>query len=262
MVTAVLVDMQNKYVGDIGDYVKLAILRELSPGKRLGVAWWLFPDSGPAGDGRHISYLDNAAKWRFLDPDLFDLLRKVVKSGCREVAALEDANPLAGATYFSSVIPVGITSTETQIQRQDWLARCQAKLADCDIVFLDPDNGFQTKNFRPGSYNAGKSVSFEALAALRQAGRTLLVYHHHTRRAGGNIAELGHWADILRARGFERVDALRATPYSPRAFFLLNADDETRARAAALAQRWDGLISWYANGVHPDGVGRSPALYS
>ena len=36
--------MQNRYVGDIGDYLKLGILRALSPGYHLGVAWWLFPD--------------------------------------------------------------------------------------------------------------------------------------------------------------------------------------------------------------------------
>jgi hypothetical protein len=31
--------MQNRYVGDIGDYLKLSILRTLSRGYRLGVAW-------------------------------------------------------------------------------------------------------------------------------------------------------------------------------------------------------------------------------
>jgi hypothetical protein len=36
--------MQNRYVGDIGDYVKLAILRALSSCRSLGVAWWLFSD--------------------------------------------------------------------------------------------------------------------------------------------------------------------------------------------------------------------------
>jgi len=30
--------MQNRYVADIGDYVKLAILRALSPDRNLGVA--------------------------------------------------------------------------------------------------------------------------------------------------------------------------------------------------------------------------------
>ena len=43
--------MQNRYVGDIGDYLKLGILRALSPGYRLGVAWWLFPDEAHNGMG-------------------------------------------------------------------------------------------------------------------------------------------------------------------------------------------------------------------
>jgi hypothetical protein len=35
--------MQNRYVADFGDFVKLSILRELigePPRMRLGVAWW------------------------------------------------------------------------------------------------------------------------------------------------------------------------------------------------------------------------------
>jgi len=88
--------MQDGYVGDIGDYVKLAILLALSPGKRLGVAWWLFPDSEPFGDGRHTSYLQAPSLWRHLDPLAFDALRSIVVSGRREVAALEDADLLPG----------------------------------------------------------------------------------------------------------------------------------------------------------------------
>ena len=71
--------MQNRYAGDIGDYVKLAILRHLAVGKRLGVAWWLFPDE-TNNDGGHVTYLSNAEKWKHLDPELFEGLPAVVKS--------------------------------------------------------------------------------------------------------------------------------------------------------------------------------------
>ena len=239
--------MQNRYAGDIGDYVKFSILRALSPGRRVGVAWWLFPDSGPKGDGRHTSYLEAPAKWRHFDPEIFDALGQMVESGGRGVAALENAALLPGTLYFSEVIPTGATSAETRVSRAEWFARCKARLRDCDLVFLDPDNGFETKSFSPGARDAGKSVSLEALIALRQSGRTLVVYHHHTRQPGGHAAELCPWADRLRARGFDRVDALRASPYSPRAFFLLDANNEMRAAAAALARQWHGMISWHAN---------------
>jgi hypothetical protein len=242
--------MQNRYVGDIGDYVKLAMLRALSPGKRLGVAWWLLPDSGPPGDGRHTGYLAAPGKWRHLDPDVFDVLKRIVQLGCRKVAAVENAGLLPGATYFSEAIPAATSPQTTRGLRTEWFARCQAHLADCDLVFLDPDNGLETKNFSLGARSGGKSVSLDALKALRRTGRTLIVYHHHTRRTGGHDQELRYWANQLRSAGFQRVDALRARPWSPRAFFLLDADDAIRDRANSLARRWKGLITWHPDDIH------------
>ncbi len=66
--------MQNRYVADIGDYLKLGILRALLPGYRLGVAWWLFPDESHNQDGRHVGYLQRPEQWRHFDPMLFDVL--------------------------------------------------------------------------------------------------------------------------------------------------------------------------------------------
>ena len=75
--------MQNRYVSDIGDYVKLGILRALSPGYRLGVAWWLYPDESHTKDGRHIDYLRHPYQWWKFDPPLFDALEQIVSSGQR-----------------------------------------------------------------------------------------------------------------------------------------------------------------------------------
>jgi hypothetical protein len=83
--------------------------------------------------------------------------------------------------------------------------------------------------------------------ALATPGRSLVVYHHHTRRAGGHHAEIEHGANRLQGNGFTTVDALRAKPYSPRVFFLLDAPAEIRQRAEQVAARWHGLITW-----HPD----------
>lgn len=49
--------MQNRYAGDIGDFIKFALLRALSPDHNLGVAWYLYPDEGHNSDGKHIDTL-------------------------------------------------------------------------------------------------------------------------------------------------------------------------------------------------------------
>ena len=50
--------MQNRYVGDIGDFGKLGLLRALSSkGLSIGVNWYLTTDESHNGDGRHVDYL-------------------------------------------------------------------------------------------------------------------------------------------------------------------------------------------------------------
>jgi hypothetical protein len=239
--------MQNRYVGDIGDFVKLALLRVLSRGHRLGVVWYLVPDESHNGDGRHVSYLKKN-EWRHLDPEVFDSLARIVESGERSVAALEKFGLLRHGQFVSELLPLPKAYAERAIARAEWLDRTVEKIRDCNLVFLDPDNGLEPERFRPASGKAIKSASFADLGRFRRPGRTLIVYHHHTRRKGGHAAEIRYNADRLRMHGFERVDALRASRYSPRAFFLLDATDEIRERAAAFARVWaDQRVTWREN---------------
>ncbi len=236
--------MQNRYAGDIGDYVKIAILRALLPGYSLGIGWWLYPDENHNDDGRHIGYLDRPDIWRALDPFAFDHLKALVDSGDRRVAGLESDSLLPGARYFADPIPTDGAAPARRLARLEWLGRLRVAMGSCDLIFLDPDNGFETQGFDAGRAKAGKSVALSELRVLSGPSRTLLVYHHQTRMRGGHEVELDHWGERLRVAGFDQVDALRASTYSARAFFLLNGSPELRERAAKLANRWIGRITW------------------
>src|SRR4029077_14352069 len=121
--------MQNRYVGDIGDYLKLGILRALSPGFCLGVAWWLFPDESHNQDGRHVGYLQRPEQWRHLDPILFHALANIVASNRRSVRALETANLLPGALSVSEVIPTDGLPAQRKRARHQWFVRMKDRLA-------------------------------------------------------------------------------------------------------------------------------------
>lgn len=236
--------MQDRYAGDIGDFVKLGILRTLSRGRTLGVAWWRHPDETHNGDGRHIGYLDQPALWRPYDPDLFDGLRGVVLSGQRSVLTLEGASLLPDAIFHGEPVPTLGPPVARAMARGAWFSRLEAQVASRDLVFVDPDNGLETSRYSPTQRRAAKSVSLAELQALAVPGRVLVVYHHQTRRRGGHDAELRHWGRRLAQAGFWQVDALRARPFSARAFFLLNAPEDLRVRAAALAEAWSGVLAW------------------
>jgi hypothetical protein len=241
--------MQNRYVGDIGDFVKVGILRKLMPGYRLGVAWWLYPDETHNKDGRHIGYLRHPDQWWHFDPQLFDALEQMVTSGRRDVRALEAANLLPGAIFASEEIPVYGSIEDRLVRRRQWFQTVQRTINGADLVFVDPDNGLEPEGQRRQSARVGKSVLLTELRELAMPGRCLIVYHHQTRRKGGHFAEMERCADRLRQNGFATVDTLRASPRSPRVFFLLNAPADIRHRAQQIESRWQRLITW-----HPDRV--------
>ena len=70
--------MQDRYTGDIGDFAKYGLLRALIGKRKLGVAWYLFPDENHNADGKHINYLENPCEWRDLDAGLYDNLKNLV----------------------------------------------------------------------------------------------------------------------------------------------------------------------------------------
>ena len=239
--------MQNRYVGDVGDYVKFAILRALMPSHKLGVAWWLFEDEHHNKNGRHVEYQSHPAKWRHYDPELYDGLQKIIDSGIRNVHLIERSGLLPNTTFHNAPVPVAGTLAERRKSRAAWYEQIKMTFADSDLIFIDPDNGLETAGFSAGAKLAGKSVSITELVALSKPGRTLIVYHHQTRRKGGHVEELSHWSARLRGAGFKTVNAIRSGAYSPRAFFLLNASPDLRQRAERLVHQWNRLLTW-----HPD----------
>lgn len=239
--------MQHRFVGDIGDFIKMAILRALAPDKRLGIAWWMHPEQARDGDGQHLAYLRDPGRWRHLDPWLFDHLADTASGGVRHVSSLEKAMRGFDVKFAGETIPIDCPPAQRPLMRESWLDRVLQALHDTDLIFADPDNGFEPATYRATLAHSAKSIQISEVERLASGGRSVLVYHHHTRRQGGHMEEIRHWAARLRAHGFKTVDALRAAPYSPRVFFLINGDPVSRRRAEELHQRWRRDLTW-----HPD----------
>lgn len=104
--------MQDRYAADLGDFLKLGLLRWLvaTPPKRsrprLGVVWYRVPNEEGNADGKYVAYLrDGHPTGRMLQelaPDLYDRLRSVHDSGDRSVAKLESSGVLPAGTQTHS----------------------------------------------------------------------------------------------------------------------------------------------------------------
>lgn len=227
--------MQDRYAGDVGDFVKLGLLRALAPGHRLGLAWYRYPDEAHNKDGRHLSYLDDPDALAALDPELFLHLRDVVLKN----RSIHSLLPMLDGAISSdeSICTRALKAKERAGHRSAWFARVLNRLAGCDIVFADPDNGIVgDEPARPRTYAFGKSIPLSEIRALAD-GRCAVIYHHNTRRPGGHDAEVDHWIERI---GCSAV-VVRATAYSPRTFFVLNPTPVIESRVQAFCHRWRSM---------------------
>ena len=173
--------MQDRYTGDIGDFGKLGLLRQLaSTGLSIGINWYRTPDETHNSDGLHIGYLQKE-QFRACDPDLWSALGRIVSSGKREITALEQC-AILDAAYFGRLLD---SSSNDKITRQairlEWHRQALQALHGCDIVFVDPDNGLMVPS-ADGTAKSNKFVLPYELAEYYHAGASIIYYQHKARR--------------------------------------------------------------------------------
>ena len=242
--------MKDQYAGDFGDFVKLALLRRLSVGRKLAVAWYRTADDPSRADGKHTGYLNEGQDqvWRALDPELYDHLRWLVKQG-RSISGLQRILEKPENSFYDQII-------ESKSSRAPWFALLTISLGlGNDLLFLDPDNGIAS----PGFSGSTASVTSDEIDYLRQHARTIIIYHHHTRAKGGHLEELKRLAAILApSHSYHAVCAIRAASWSPRSFLIVAPDLTIWTRAVQFAAAWDKCVSFHALTDPPDHFGLTP----
>ena len=229
--------MQDRYAGDIGDFVKYGLLRALGRGKRLGVAWYLHPNSGPSGDGSHTQYLTKPEEFRHLDSKLFDQLKRLRSSGVPSVELIENSGILDNAVFAREPLDLSNITIRDRINwRHQWFEHVREQLTDCDMVFADPDNGlFPDDKFNHTQKVSAKRIPLTEAMALAE-GRTAIFYHHNTRTPGGHHKEVMNWMSQLKSCSY----AYYWRRWSNRTFFIVNTDREIELYLRAFATRWSG----------------------
>jgi hypothetical protein len=232
--------MKDQYVGDVNDFCKYALLRELSGAieGRLVVAWMLTAADGRT-DGRHLSYLQRPETYRSPDPELFDQLACLLESGERSVAAVEAADILPGARFHSDRLD------GSQQRRGEWFAKLAASVRPRDLVFFDPDNGLAVSSVPPGRRDSCKYLYWQELRKMLALGGTVCVYQHFPRRE--RVAYLRDLSERIRALN-DRVDVHAVG--SSRVAFILAGSQPMFGRltdaAHRVVERLPGVLRSYS----------------
>ena len=196
--------MQNRYVGDVGDFGKYGLLRAVVSPIRLGVVWYLHPDESHNFDGKYTGYLNetsvNHREFRECDPRLYDVLQRLVIKNNRHVSEIRDSGILPSDTaYFERSLSYG--PRESRLTRQairaKWLEDALVVTEGTGVVFCDPDNGI-SETADPLRKNGPKYVFIGDLKRFAKRGQSLVIYHHLGRRSTA-VQQIKYWAKSLQS---------------------------------------------------------------
>lgn len=246
--------MQDRYVGDVGDFGKYGLLRHLAghfddlPPLVLGVIWYKIPDESHNNDGGKIQYLENHARnshsFEVCDPDLYNSLGTLIARGDRSLREVQRRAILPPTTRFYET-PLTFNGSSGRRERIEhrtrWMASALQATEECDIVFVDPDNGLQCRSVSPYAKLGPKYAFEEELLPILDRGQTLVAYHHTARQAPADTqirARLRTFQD-LRPVLCEKVLALRFRRGNSRAFLII----PSVARGPMLRQRVDAILA-------------------
>ena len=232
--------MKNQYFGDINDYRKYGLLRQLAAaGIETTVAWMLTPDDG-SSDGRRLEYLSRPERWERYDPRLFSSLAALVSAPIgRRVELVESPWVLPGARFYSEPVP------RDEPSRERWLEALVGRARGCDLVFLDPDVGLEVPSMPRGRKGAMKYVYWSEVGKLFRAGFSLLIYQHFPRRKRAEfVAEM---VERLAAEtGAAAVEGLETA----NVLFLLAAQP---AHTVSLGRALGGVVANWPEQIRPAG---------
>jgi len=245
------------YVGDIGDYGKYGLLRAVLPADyKLGVVWYLLPDETHLNDGRHTDYL---TKLKFIDCDrhLFSRLNAIISSGERKVSKIERSDIFPDHTVFYSDylsydgVPANSPAGRERrlLKRHVWMENALEAIRGCDAVFLDPDNGLETRSVPKHSAMARKYVFYDEVAEFVTTCDTAIIYHH-LGRDGTHHNQICRRAEILQDLAGDgcQVVSLLFLPYSRRAYFVITRSEIVVGRVKLfLESPWKQCFQWVSS---------------
>lgn len=238
--------MKNQYVGDRSDYLKYSLLRAVRDRAKvpLEVCWMLTPnDHRP--DGKDTGYLSQPAKYREVDPDLFDFLAKLVEEPDRSIADIE-AGPLAGSGFESDWL------SDSVDLRERYFDQVAETAPPGSLVFLDPDNGLEIASKKRGNAKSNKFLFWDEAEKLGE-GRSLLIFQHWRVMVKRDLLAREMREELIARFPRHQIFALRG----PKVLYLFAAlPDRLQGmiRAAEqVARSWPGELALDYPGFIPEG---------
>ena len=234
--------MQDRYVGDIGDFANNGLLRWLTgmtapdnDGKlSLGVVQ--YAHFNEPSNGGHIGYLsltpENVLEFQKCDTELYRVLKDLVFQDKRAIGKAQQMFEQRGilppnTLYYDKELPhfSGKNPAQRKAIRNDWLKSAFNATREAKIVFFNPDNGIAkdseiARPISPTSKIGTRYVFMNDLKCFAKNGNNLVIYHHLGQGHQNHDQRISYFAKRLQCNLQLPVWCFSYTAWASRAYFI------------------------------------------
>ena len=235
--------MQNRYVGDIGDFANNGLLRwligmtgpTLKEKERLQLGVVQYAHHDEPSNGGHIGYLsltpENVLEFQKCDTQLYCALKDLVFKDKRTIKAAQRTFKRKeilppNTLYYDKELPdCSERSLDKRKEtRDDWLNSAFNATRAAKIVFFNPDNGIANDNvvnpISPTSKRGTKYVFMNDLKCFAKNGNSLVIYHHLGQGHQNHDQRISYFAKRLQCNLQLPVWCFSYTAWASRAYFI------------------------------------------
>tara|TARA_B100000989_G_scaffold285850_1_gene253960 strand:- start:542 stop:1270 length:729 start_codon:yes stop_codon:yes gene_type:complete len=166
--------MQQRYLGDVHDFIKLFYLKILSKKleTKIGLNWYLVKteilgnNEKKLNDGEKRGFL-KSSYFRSLDVNIFNELIIFKNKQKREIKQFTKTTHLKKyIKFYNQPIPIS--------NRKKWYQNSILYFKENEVIFLDADNGLKPKGVKAGSKKSIKYINLDELKNLYNQNKTII----------------------------------------------------------------------------------------
>lgn len=236
--------MQERYLGDIHDFMKLHFLEFVSKKikKKIGLNWYL---TDPKIIGKNELSLNDGEQRKFVLEQKYIVKNKRLINELKNLSKKKNRliNNYTKNSYLNSYLNF-YNEKITLNNRKNWFENSLSFFKHNDILFLDPDNGLITKSVSKASKRSTKYISYSEIKRLHDSGKTIIFCQFQSFNVSHRLMLMNKISEIYNYTHIKINSPIIRNRCSPNTFFISIIQENYKKKFSSILRSFSHNHDW------------------
>ncbi|MAJ02886.1 MAG: hypothetical protein CMP37_03120 [Rickettsiales bacterium] len=236
--------MQERYLGDIHDFMKLNFLEFISKkiNKKIGLNWYLID---PKHIGKSELLLNDGEQRSFILEDKYTNTneRLVGELQCLKKTSNRSIINYTKNTYLNNYVNF-YNKKVTISNRLQWFRDSMLFFKNNDVLFLDPDNGLIVESESKNSKRSIKYINYQEIKDLYDLGKTIFFCQFQSFSTDHKTMLRQKLSKIYKNTNINIQSPIIRNRCSPNTFYISIIQDKDKQKFNSIIRSYSMIHKW------------------